>query len=66
MKDNKTIKVINASGPVGFTLFLGFVGALVYFVNQAHGFWPVIWAFFKACVWPAFMVYYGLQGLGVH
>ena len=65
MKDNKTVKVINKSGPMGFTLFLGFVGSLVYFVNQADGFWAVILAFLKACVWPAFFVYYGLDALGV-
>lgn len=66
MKDNRTIKVINDSGPVGFALFLGFVGALIYFVNMADGFWGVILAFLKAIVWPAFVVYYGMQGLGVH
>ncbi len=66
MKDNKTVKVINNSGPMGFTLFLGFIGALVYFVNIADGFWGVVLAFLKACVWPAFVVYYGLQGLGVN
>jgi len=66
MKDNKSVKVINKSGPWGFTLFLGFIGALIYFVNLADGFWEVILAFLKACVWPVFVVYYSLQGLGVN
>jgi hypothetical protein len=65
MKDNRTVKVINRSGPMGFTLFLGFVGSLVYFVNITHGFWGVVLAFLKAIVWPAFFVYYGLDALGV-
>jgi hypothetical protein len=50
---------------MGFTLFLGFVGSLVYFVNITHGFWGVVLAFLKAIVWPAFFVYYGLDALGV-
>ena len=66
MKDRKSTKVINNSGPWGFTLFLGFVGALIYFVNLADGFWEVVLAFLKACVWPVFVVYYSLQGLGVN
>lgn len=40
---------------------LGIFGALVYFIVHADGFWSVIFAFFKALVWPAFVVY-GLLG----
>ncbi len=66
MKNSKSVKVINSSGPWGFTLFLGFIGALIYFVNLANGFWEVILAVLKACVWPVYVVYYSLQGLGVN
>lgn len=65
MNDSKSVKVINKSGPWGFTLFLGFIGALVYFISIADGFWEVILAILKSFVWPAFIVYYSLQGLGV-
>lgn len=36
---------------------LGLIGALVFYIQQADGFWPVILAILKAIVWPAFAVY---------
>lgn len=51
--------------PSGFVMFVAYIGALVYFIDQANGFWEVVGAFFQAIVWPAFIVYYGMQALGV-
>jgi hypothetical protein len=36
---------------------VGFVGAAVYYVQQATGFWSGILGLVKALVWPAFLVY---------
>ena len=36
---------------------LGFIGALVYFIQQATGFWSGVLGVLKALVWPAFLVY---------
>jgi hypothetical protein len=36
---------------------LGFIGAAVYFISSATGFWMGLVGFLKAMVWPAFMVY---------
>ncbi|HVN12052.1 MAG TPA: hypothetical protein VMT69_08155 [Kineosporiaceae bacterium] len=36
---------------------LGLIGALVYYIQQADGFWSVILGILKAVVWPAFVVY---------
>jgi hypothetical protein len=36
---------------------LGLVGALVYYIQHAHGFWPVVVGVLKALVWPAFVIY---------
>lgn len=36
---------------------LGLIGALVYYIRQADGFWEVILGILKALVWPAFFVY---------
>lgn len=36
---------------------LGLIGALVYYIQHAHGFWPVILGILKALVWPAFVIY---------
>lgn len=36
---------------------LGFIGAVVYFIGHAATFWAGVAGFFKALVWPAFLVY---------
>jgi len=36
---------------------LGFIGAAIWFISQATGFWMGVLGFLKACVWPAFLVY---------
>ena len=36
---------------------LGLIGALVYYIQHAHGFWAVVLGILKALVWPAFVVY---------
>jgi hypothetical protein len=43
---------------------LGLIGALVYYVQQAHGFWGVVLGILKGIVWPAFLVYDALKSLG--
>ena len=36
---------------------LGFIGALVYFIQTAESFWNGLVGVFKALVWPGFLVY---------
>lgn len=60
-----TVKVMNDHGPMGYVLFMSWIGALVYFENQAFSFWTVIVAFAKACVWPAYLIYHLLMALHV-
>jgi len=40
----------------GCFYFLGFIGALIFFMQQASGFWSVILGILKALVWPVFVV----------
>lgn len=42
---------------------LGLIGALVYYIQEADGFWAVIVGILKALVWPAFLVYHLLKFL---
>lgn len=42
-------------GHIGY--FLGVIGAAVYFVSQANGFWMILLGILKAIVWPAYAVY---------
>lgn len=43
---------------------LGLIGAVVYYLQNANGFWLAILAILKAFVWPAFAVYDLLKFLG--
>lgn len=63
-KNEKTVKVMNDHGPLGFVFFVAFIGAAVYFVQQSEGFWGFILAILKAVVWPAFVTFHVLELLG--
>jgi hypothetical protein len=36
---------------------LAFIGAAVYYIQQAPTFWMGVLGFLKALVWPAFLIY---------
>lgn len=44
---------------------LGFIGAAVYYIQHAVGFWAGVVGVLKAAVWPAFVVYSVLGYLGM-
>ncbi len=57
-------KQYNKSGSAGDALFgMGLIGALIFYTQQAEGFWSVVIAILKAFVWPAFLVYDALKSL---
>jgi hypothetical protein len=65
MKANeRTGKVIYDHGPMGWVLFMAWVGAAIYFYQQDPGFWGFILALLKAAVWPAYVLYHVLGILG--
>lgn len=41
----------------GCAYFLGFLGAAIFYVQQATGFWSGVLGILKAIVWPAFLVH---------
>tara|TARA_B100000609_G_C17079990_1_gene363602 strand:+ start:327 stop:509 length:183 start_codon:yes stop_codon:yes gene_type:complete len=45
----------NHSG--GAVYGFGFIGAAIYFISTATGFWMGVLGFLKAVVWPAFLIY---------
>ncbi|MBN1157143.1 hypothetical protein JXA85_05970 [Candidatus Woesearchaeota archaeon] len=55
----------NAGCKEGALYFFGFIGAAVYYISTATGFWMGILGFLKAIVWPAFLVYGALRLLGM-
>ena len=44
---------------------LGFIGAAVYYISTASGFWIGVLGFLKALVWPAFLVFGLLKSIGL-
>jgi len=48
----------------GGAYFLGMIGALIYFISQTSGFWNIVLAILKACIWPVFLVYHLLKLVG--
>jgi len=52
-------------GASGAVYGLGLIGAAVYYISSAVGFWPGVVGFLKALVWPAFLVYDLLKFLAV-
>jgi hypothetical protein len=52
----------SGAGSVGFAYFLAFIGAAVYYIQQASSFGDGILGVLKALVWPAFLIYH-LLGL---
>lgn len=64
--DKRTVKVINQAGPTGFVFFLAYIGAAIYFIQKSSGgFLDVILGLLQAAVWPVYVMYHVLQGLGV-
>jgi hypothetical protein len=55
--DNKKCKNRSMCGPNGAVYGLGFIGAVVYFIQNADTLWMGVIGFFKALGWPAFLVY---------
>lgn len=44
---------------------LGVVGAAIYYISTASGFWMGAFGLLKALIWPAFLVYNLLKFLGL-
>jgi hypothetical protein len=57
-------KQVTSNPQSGAVYGLGFIGAAIYYISQATGFWMGVVGFLKALVWPAFLVYEALKHLG--
>ena len=42
---------------------LGFIGAAIFFISHATGFWMGVLGFLKAMVWPVFLVYQAFNNM---
>jgi hypothetical protein len=62
-KDNK--KWHHHAGGGDAVYGIGLIGALVYFIQHAAGFWMGVLGILKAIVWPAILIYrlLGMAGM---
>ncbi len=56
-------KSCSSSG--GFAYFLAVLGAAIYYVSTAAGFWAGVLGILKALVWPAFLIFEIMKFLGM-
>ena len=49
----------------GMVYGLGFLGAAVYYISTATGFWNGVWGVIKAIVWPALVAFELMKYLGM-
>jgi hypothetical protein len=64
-KHSGKTKVIHDHGPLGYVLFVAYIGAAIYFVQLSNGFLGFLLALLKAAVWPAYVLYHVLGLLNV-
>jgi len=57
---------INQCTPASSAVYgLGLIGAAIYFISGATGFWMGVLGFLKAIVWPVFLVLAAFKELAV-
>jgi len=56
---------INQGAPASSAVYgLGLIGAAIYFISTATGFWMGVLGFLKAIIWPVFLVLEAFKALG--
>ncbi len=62
-QDRPRGRIVGGSSASGAVYGLGFIGALVYFIQHAATFWLGVLGVLKAMVWPALLIYKALEML---
>jgi hypothetical protein len=58
-------KINHGCGTGSAVYFFGFVGATIYYISTATGFWDGVLGILKAFVWPALLVFELLKYLAM-
>lgn len=61
MHEGKKGRGMKDNGFFGGVYGMAFIGAAVYFIGHATGFWVGVLGFFKALFWPAVIIYKVLE-----
>ncbi len=56
---------MNNNGFFGGVYFLTIIGAAIYFIQRADGFWYGVLGFLKALIWPLLVTYKILELLKI-
>ena len=65
MGTDSRVKIVERTGPWGVVFLLAYIGAAIYFISESNGsFWAVILGLLQAAVWPVYVIYHVLAGLG--
>jgi hypothetical protein len=64
MREKRSHNKVSCRPSRGCGYFLGFVGAAVYYISTATGFWNGVWGVVKALLWPAFLIFELLKFIG--
>jgi hypothetical protein len=51
--------------PTGVVYAMGIIGAAIYFISHATGFWMGVLGFLKALIWPVLLVYEAFKHFGI-
>jgi len=60
----KSVERRTEAGTSGALYGLGVIGAAVYFISTAPGFWEGVVGLLKSFVWPAFLVFEAFKYFG--
>ena len=56
-------KDVQKNAPASAVYGLGFIGAVVFYISTATGFWVGVLGVLKAMVWPAFLVFEAFKSM---
>ena len=64
-KEEMKCKMERKGGAMGAIYGLGFIGAVIYYISTATGFWMGVLGVLKAIIWPLFLIYESMKYLGM-
>ena len=56
-------KDVQKAAPAGAVYGFGFIGAAIFYISTATGFWMGVLGFLKAMAWPAFLVFEAFKNM---
>lgn len=56
-------KDVQKTAPASAVYGLGFIGAAIFYISTATGFWMGVLGVLKAMVWPAFLVFEAFKSM---